>query len=139
MARRDLTRRRSWSTIYPHTTATSMPVSDQTALSRPRPMTRQSSPYRPDLACLRSGWSSRPGQVNQDHNLLGWENPIGQQPSSATKAHRPPGTPKAAPAKPHAGLGRIHPKDREDASKRAGQQGRGVAESLVDRLRDEDL
>jgi hypothetical protein len=46
---------------------------------------------------------------------------------------------KAASAKDHAGLGRIHPKDRNDASDRADQQRRRAAQPLVDPLGDQNL
>ena len=85
------------------------------------------------------GRSSRPGQVQQHHELLGWQDPVGQQPASGAKAHYPASIAKGAPAKDHASFGRIHPKDRDDASDRAGQHGQGVAEPLVDPLGDEDL
>ena len=52
----------------------------------------------------------------------------------SAKGHRPASITKAAPAKDHAGLGRVDPKDRHDAGDRAGQQGRGAAEPLVDPL-----
>jgi hypothetical protein len=86
-----------------------------------------------------TGGSFRPGQVQQDHDPLGLQDPVGQQPSSGTKAHRPAGIAKAAPAKDHAGLGGIHPKDRDHAGDRAGQPGRCLAELLVDPPGDQDL
>ena len=46
---------------------------------------------------------------------------------------------KAASAKDHAGLGRIHPKDRNDASDRADQQRRRAAQPLVDPRGDQNL
>jgi len=58
---------------------------------------------------------------------------------SSPKAHRPAGIAEAADTKDHAGFGRIHPKDRDDASNRADQRGRGVAELLADLLGDQDL
>jgi hypothetical protein len=88
---------------------------------------------------VRSGWPSSPGQVEQHHELLGLDNPIGQQPSSSTNRHRPAAIAKAAPAKDQAGLGRVHSKDGDDASDRAGQQGRCAAEPPLDLLGDKDL
>ena len=58
---------------------------------------------------------------------------------SGAKGDRPRPIVEAAPAKDHAGFGRIHPKDRNDAGDRADQQGRGVAEASVDPLGDTDL
>jgi hypothetical protein len=58
---------------------------------------------------------------------------------SSPKDHRPAGIAKAADTKDHAGFGRIHPKDRDDASNIADQGGRGVAELLADPLGHQDL
>jgi hypothetical protein len=55
------------------------------------------------------------------------------------KAHRPASIAKSAPAKDHAGFGGIHPKDRDDASDRADQQGRCAAQPLVNQLGDQNL
>jgi hypothetical protein len=89
---------------------------------------------------VRLGWLSRPGQVEQHHKLFGLDDPVGQRPSSSsTKGHRPASIAKAADTKDHAGFGRIHPKDRDDASNRADQRGRGVAELLADPLGHQDL
>jgi hypothetical protein len=55
------------------------------------------------------------------------------------KARRPASIAKAAPAKDHAGLGGIDPKDGDDASDRAGQQGWGAAEPPANLLRHKDL
>ena len=84
-------------------------------------------------------WLHRPGQIEQYHGLLGWEDPVGQQPLRGAKTHRPAGITNAAPAKDHAGFGRVHPKDRDNASERAGQQGRCAAKPLVDELGDQNL
>jgi hypothetical protein len=65
--------------------------------------------------------------------------PVGQRPSSSPKGHRPAGIAKAADTKDHAGFGRIHTKDRDDASNIADQGGRGVSELLADPLGHQDL
>jgi hypothetical protein len=83
--------------------------------------------------------SSGPGQVEQHHELFGLDDPVGQRPSSSPKGHRPASIAKAADTKDHAGFGRIHPKDRDDASNIADQRGRGVAELLADPLGHQDL
>ena len=82
-----------------------------------------------------------PAQVRSSSTTSrsGCQDPVGQQPASGAEGHRPAGIAKAASAKDHAGFGGIHPEDRQDASDRAGQQGRGVAELLVDLLGDQDL
>src|SRR5215212_663597 len=92
-----------------------------------------------DLAYRRSGRSSRPGQVEQHHELLGLDNPVSQQSLSSTKGYRPATIAKATQAKDHAGLGRIHPKDGDDASDRADQHGWCAAKPLADLLGDQDL
>jgi hypothetical protein len=56
-----------------------------------------------------------------------------------SKAHRPASIAKSAPAKDHAGFGGVHPKDRDDASDRADQQGRCAAQPLVNQLGDQNL
>jgi hypothetical protein len=86
-----------------------------------------------------SGRSSRPGQVEQHHELFGLDDPVGQQSLGSTKGYRPATIAKATQAKDHAGLGRIHSKDRDDASDRADQHGWGAAEPLADLLGDQDL
>jgi hypothetical protein len=101
-------------------------------------MSSQSTLAIPGRTGVRCGRLSRPGQVEQHHDPLGWKDPVGQQPASGTKAHHPASIAKAAPAKDHEGLGRIHPKDRQHASDRAGHQRRGAAELLVDLLGDQD-
>jgi hypothetical protein len=58
---------------------------------------------------------------------------------SSTKGYRPATIAKATQAKDHAGLGRIHPKDRNDASDRADQHGWCAAKPLADLLGDQDL
>jgi hypothetical protein len=93
----------------------------------------------PDKDAVQSGRSSRPGQVDQHHHPLSLDDPVGQQPSSSTKGHRPPSIAKAADTKDQAGFGRIHPKDRNDASNRADQRGRCDAEPLADPLGHQDL
>jgi hypothetical protein len=94
-------------------------------------------PPRPGHA-VRCSRSSRPGQVEQHHDPLGLQDPVGQQPVSGAEGHRPPSISKAAPAKDHAGLGGIHPKDRDDATDRPDQQGRCAATPPVDPLGDQD-
>src|SRR5215216_739842 len=92
-----------------------------------------------DLACRRSGRSSRPGQVEQHHELFALDNPVSQQSLTSTKGYRPATIAKATQAKDHAGLGRIHPKDGDDASDRADQHGWCAAKPLADLLGDQDL
>jgi hypothetical protein len=73
------------------------------------------------------------------HELFGLDNPVSQQSLSSTKGYRPATIAKATQAKDHAGLGRIHPKDRDDASDIADQHGWCAAKPLADFLGDENL
>jgi hypothetical protein len=91
------------------------------------------------LACRPVWWVIPPRSGQPTSRSARAAGPSRSAPASGAKGHRPPAIVKAAPAKDHAGLGRIHPKDRDDASHRAGQQGRGAAEPPVDPLSDQDL
>jgi len=103
------------------------------------PMTSPVDPSPPKQACRRAGRSPSPAQVQQHHDLLGLHEPVGQQPSGGTKGDRPPDIAKAAPAKDHAGLGRIHPKNRDDASDVADQERRGITKLPADPVGNQDL
>ena len=130
-------RKREQVTVYLQTTAPRTLVgAEWRAAARDDPVVDPSPPQR---YAICSGWSSRPGQVEQHHDPLGLQDPIGQHSLRSPKGHRPAAITKATPAKDHAGLGGVHPQDRDDASHRAGQQGRCTAEPPVKLLRHKDL
>jgi hypothetical protein len=112
--------RRSWSTIWPHAQHQHAGWQPDGAWAVPDDLAVDPLPLRPGHA-VRCGRSSRPGQVEQHHGPLGLQDPVSQQPVSGAEGHCPASIAKVTPAKDHAGFGGIHPKDRHDASDRAGQ------------------
>jgi hypothetical protein len=109
----------------------------QSALGR-RPMTSRRSRTHPGLAC-RPVWSVIPPRsgraVPPSARAAGPSRSatLEQRQRSPSTRHRQYGA-----GEDHAGLGRIHPKDRNDASDRADQHRRWAAK-LADRRGDENL
>src|SRR5215218_1579002 len=103
-------------------------------------MTSRSTPYAQTWHAVRSGRSviqTRSGPAApRSARLAG---PSRSATRQGAKGHRPPSIAKPASAKDHAGLGGIHPKDRDDPGDRTGQQGRCAAEPLAGLLGDQHL